>query len=140
MQSFPNWNLLVLPFVLGCGLNTGPIEGLHLSAGAVAPGLTESLAIRFEIANRGSRVLHVAACDGLPLVDVEREEVGTWVNISAGFCQTHLNMVPLQLPADEQLSGSRPVDRPGRYRVIAYGTTPAGVQAVVVISNVVAAE
>jgi hypothetical protein len=132
--------LLILPFVLGCGLTTGPGEGLHLSAGVLSPGMTESLAISYELANRGSRELHVAACDGQPLVHVERQEDGTWINVSAGYCQTHLHMVPLKVSAVEQLSGHRPVDRPGTYRVLVYGTTSTGARSVVLTFNIVAAE
>lgn len=127
--------ILLLPLA-ACELSTEP-GTLHLrvSASHAAPQAEESPSISYEIENSGTRRIYLASCDGAPLVDVERETSGGWVNVSASVCQANLDMVAIPLAPGERLVGHRPVTQAGRYRAVAYGSAQDGGAHVTVVSN-----
>lgn len=127
--------IAVVLFLSACDSITAPERGLEISANYVtstAPGT-----IFYEIVNHSPQLLYVAACDGQPLVAVEAEESGEWINVSAAVCQTIYDMSPLPMPPGVRLSGYRAVEQSGRLRVIAYAATATGAQTSTLISDAV---
>jgi hypothetical protein len=129
--------------LLGCDLPFSPgMLPLRVTASVQEPPADATAAgalpIAYEIANRGRSSLLLGACDGRPLVAVERQDGGDWVNVSAGICQTHLDMTPIQLAAGATLHGVRLIQAgPGSYRVVAVAYGSDGESSVRVVSNIV---
>jgi hypothetical protein len=129
--------------LIGCDLPSSPgmlplrvsASVQEASADAAAAG---ALPIAYEIANRGRSSLLLGACAGQPLVAVERQDGGDWVNVSAGICQTNLDMTPIQLAAGATLHGVHLIQAgPGSYRVVAVAYGSDGESSVRVVSNIV---
>lgn len=105
------------------------------TAQAVAGGL---LSIVYKLENDTSFTLWAGSCGGQPLVAVERDENGTWVNVSADACQAHLDMTPIAIGAGGRLEGARLIDAvPGRYRVAAWGHRRTQEPGTKIYSNIV---
>jgi hypothetical protein len=127
----------------GCDLPSSPgTPPLRISASVQEASADASAAgalpIAYEITNRGRSGLLLGACDSQPLVAVERQDGGDWVNLSAGICQTHLDMTPIHLAAGATLHGVRLIQAgPGRYRVVAVAYGSEGEPPVRVVSNIV---
>jgi hypothetical protein len=129
--------------LMGCDLPSSPgVLPLRVSASvqeaSADASVSGALPIAYEITNRGRSEVLLGACAGQPLVAVERQDGGDWVNVSAGICQTHLGMTPIRLAAGATLNGLRLVQAgPGSYRVVAVAYGSDGDPPVRVVSNIV---
>jgi hypothetical protein len=121
--AFLSLLLTVVTGAVACDSVAGP-EPLPLTLQAsAAPAVGADLPVlSYQITNTGRSELFLGSCNQQILVAVERDENGSWVNASGGYCQMNADMTPISIAPGATLQGTRVYDgSPGRYRVLAYG-------------------
>jgi hypothetical protein len=108
----------LLPLLVLAACDSDPLATAALNL-QVDASLSSDLprVLDFDVENRGSETVYLAACDHRIVPIVQRRENGAWVDQNSAICLANVSGAPVALEPGETAEGGVPAGAAGEYRV-----------------------
>jgi hypothetical protein len=108
----------ILPLLLFAACDSDPLTTAAMNLQVDASLSSElPLLLDFQVENRGSETVYLAACDHHVVPIVQRRENGAWADQNSANCLANVSSAPVALEPGETAQGGVPAGTAGEYRV-----------------------
>ena len=117
-------SVVVALLVAACSDSTGIARGVRVNTDASFYALPPAngpqpplVPVRFTVKNTGSTAISLPNCGAGVTGELQQQQLGEWVTVQSGICQTFAVYVALVVAPGESAEGQTTVSAAGRYRV-----------------------